>query len=82
MLKIRLARHGRRNRPHYRIVVADSRTRRDGRSLVRLGWYDPMQEKPEKKISLNKDEYTKWLKKGAQPSETLIKLLKHTKVGV
>lgn len=82
MVKIRLSRVGRKNRPAYRIVVLDSRSRRDGRYLERLGWYDPLADEPAKKVVLHRDNYDKWIKKGAKPSETILKLLKHCKIAV
>lgn len=80
MLKIRLTRMGRRNRPFFRVVVADARSRRDGRYLENLGYYDPLIKEPEKKLMLKTDRYLYWLKTGAQPSESLARLVKHTKI--
>lgn len=80
MVKIRLSRVGRKNRPAYRIVAMDSRSRRDGRYLESLGWYDPLISEPAKKISLRKDNYDKWISKGAQPSDAVLKLLKHCSI--
>ena len=71
---IRLMRMGRKNRPFYRLVVADSRTRRDGRSLEIIGNYDPL-ENPSK-ISVKEDRALYWLLKGAKPSETAKSILK------
>jgi small subunit ribosomal protein S16 len=73
-LVIRLRRHGGRKKPYYRIVVADSRSPRDGRFVDHLGTYDPGVNPP--KISLKKDEAERWLKAGAEPSETVRKLIK------
>ena len=72
-VKIRLKRLGRRNRPFYRIVAIDSRTRRDGSEVERLGWYDPL--KTDVAVDLNEDRIIHWLKKGAQPSETVNNIL-------
>ncbi|MBI4244432.1 MAG: 30S ribosomal protein S16 [Planctomycetes bacterium] len=82
MVKIRLTRFGRKNRPFFRIIVQESATRRDGKYIENLGWYDPLQEEPTKKISFNKQSYKEWVKKGAQPSNTVVRLLKHAKIGI
>lgn len=74
MVKIRLARHGAKKRPFYRLVVADSRDRRDGPFIEILGTYDPMKEPTEIKIDLEKAGY--WLGRGAMPTDTARKLLK------
>ena len=71
---IRLMRMGRKNRPSYRLVATDSRTRRDGRSLEIIGNYDPL-ENPSK-ISVKEDRALYWLLKGAKPSETAKSILK------
>ncbi len=73
-LKIRLARAGSRNRPFYRIVVADSRTPRDGKFIEKLGTYDPLKEPYE--VVLKEDRIKEWLKRGAQPTETVKHLIK------
>jgi len=86
--RIRLARHGRRNRPFYHIVVADSRSPRDGRFIEKLGTYDPLQHPP--KVDLNFEKALDWIMKGAQPSDTCRSILskagvmykKHLLVGV
>ena len=77
MVKIRLARHGAKKRPFYRIVAADSRSPRDGRFLERLGSYDPTQDPA--LIEIKQDRLAEWLKNGAQPTETVTRLIK--KVG-
>ena len=74
MVKIRLARHGAKKHPFYRIVAADSRSPRDGRFLERLGSYDPTQEPA--MIDIKQDKLTKWLQNGAQPTETVARLIK------
>ena len=71
---IRLTRVGRKKIARYRIVAADSRTKRDGRFLEILGTYNP-QAKP-KAFELKMDRIASWLKQGAQPSETVLNLLK------
>lgn len=71
---IRLRREGSKGRPFYRIVAADSRHRRDGRFLEVLGTYDPMKEKDNCKLDLEKAD--EWIRKGAQPSDTVRSLIK------
>lgn len=73
MVKIRLTRIGAHKRPFYRIVVADSRARRDGPFIEIIGTYNPLKEPPEIKIDLEKAK--KWLQRGAQPTETAKKLM-------
>ena len=63
--KIRLKRIGRRNRPFYRLVVMDSRKKRDGAAIEELGWFNPIQA--DKPYSLNDDRILHWLKLGAHP---------------
>ena len=64
---------GRRNRPFYRIVAIDSRTRRDGPEIERLGWFDPL--KIDVAVDVDEDRIIHWLQKGAQPSETVRNIL-------
>ena len=73
-LVIRLRRHGSRKKPYYRIVVADSRSPRDGRFVEQVGTYDPAFNPP--KVSLNKEGTERWIKAGALPSDTVRKLIK------
>ncbi|HKV54181.1 MAG TPA: 30S ribosomal protein S16 [Candidatus Binataceae bacterium] len=72
-LVIRLRRHGSRKKPFFRIVVADSRSPRDGRFVDQIGTYDPLSNPP--RINLKKDQAEHWLKSGAAPSDTVRKLL-------
>ncbi len=74
MVKIRLARHGAKKRPFYRIVAADSRSPRNGRFLERLGSYDPTQDPA--LIEIKQDRLAEWLKNGAQPTGTVAQLIK------
>jgi small subunit ribosomal protein S16 len=74
MLSIRLRRVGTTKKPHYRVVVADSRAWRDGRFVEVLGHYDPRQEPAVVKIDSQRAEY--WMGKGARPSDTVRSLLK------
>lgn len=73
-LVIRLRRHGSRKKPFFRIVVADSRSPRDGRFVEHIGSYDPATNPP--KVTLKKAEAERWLKAGALPSATVQKLIK------
>jgi len=73
-LVIRLRRHGGRKKPFFRIVVADSRSPRDGRFVDQIGTYDPAFDPP--RVTLKKDTTERWLKAGAKPSETVRKLIK------
>lgn len=73
MVKIRLTRLGAHKRPFYRIVVTDSRTRRDGPFIEILGTYDPLKEPSEVKLNLEKTKL--WLQKGAQPTIIVKKLM-------
>ena len=77
MVKIRLKRMGAKKKPFYRIVVADSRTPRDGKAIAQLGYYDPMQEPSLVKVDL--DQAKQWIKNGAQPTDKVRALL--TKAG-
>jgi len=71
--RIRLRRMGAKKKPFYRIVVADSRSPRDGRFIEEIGYYDPLKNPAEVKI--DGEKALKWLKNGAQPSETVRALL-------
>lgn len=78
MVKIRLRRMGAKKSPFYRIVVADSRSPRDGRFIEEIGTYDPLAEPAE--IKVNAERAEAWIKTGAQPTDTVKALLK--KAGV
>lgn len=69
MLKIKLARFGKTKQPHYRIVVNEARDKRDGKYVANLGFYAPAQAQKELKIDL--EAYKDWIKKGAQPTDTI-----------
>jgi len=79
LLKIRLSRVGKKKRPAYRIVVADSRAPRDGANVEIIGHYDPLTEPPT--IVINEERVTHWLEHGAQPSEAVAKLLARKSAG-
>jgi small subunit ribosomal protein S16 len=73
-VKIRLARHGSKKNPVYRVVVADSRVQRDGRTIEEIGKYNPQHEPS--LVDIDTDKARAWIAKGAQPTETVAKLLK------
>jgi len=73
-VKIRLARHGAKKRPFYRIVVADNESPRDGRYLENVGTYNPLKEPVE--VSVKKERIRYWMDQGAIPSDTVKRLLK------
>jgi small subunit ribosomal protein S16 len=73
-VRIRLKRFGTKRRPYYRIVVVDSRSPRDGRTIEEVGFYHPI-EIEEKQIQVKEERVRDWLNKGAQPSDTVRKLL-------
>jgi small subunit ribosomal protein S16 len=73
-VKIRLARGGAKKKPFYQVVVADERFPRDGRFIENLGQYDPKQNPP--MVNLKEDLTIEWLKKGAQPTATVLTLLR------
>ncbi len=75
MLAIRLTRFGKTHRPFYRIIIKEKRSKRDGKYIDRIGYYDPFTK--ETKIDIDKYDY--WLKRGAQPSETVKNLIKKFK---
>ncbi|ADC91675.1 30S ribosomal protein S16 [Mageeibacillus indolicus] len=75
-VKIRLKRIGAKKTPHYRVVVADSRYPRDGRFIEEIGIYNPLMDPAE--VRINVEAAQKWLKNGAQPTDTVRALLKKT----
>ena len=77
-VKMRLCRMGAKRAPFYRVVVADSRYPRDGRFIEEVGTYNPMRDPAEIKIDVEKAE--KWLKNGAQPTDTVKVILKKSGV--
>ncbi|WP_313920302.1 30S ribosomal protein S16 [Tahibacter sp.] len=76
MVKIRLSRGGAKGRPFYHIVVADERYARDGRSIERLGYFNPIAAGKEVPLELNVARANEWIAKGAQPTEKVRALLK------
>lgn len=77
-VKIRLKRMGSKKKPFYRIVVADSRSPRDGKFIEEIGYYNPVSQP--KQVKINDEKAIKWLSNGAQPTDTVKSLL--TKEGV
>ena len=76
MVVIRLARDGAKKRPFYNVVVADSRTRRDGRFIERIGFYNPIASEKEEGLRIAADRLTYWQQNGAQLSPTVARLVK------
>ena len=75
-LKIRLARGGAKKRAYYRIVIADSRSPRDGRFIERVGAYDPLKKKDDPgRVTLDTEKVKAWLAKGAQPTDRVLRFL-------
>ena len=73
-VKIRHRRMGAKKAPFYRVVVADSRFPRDGRFIEEIGYYDPTKEPAV--VNIDKEKAEEWIKKGAQPTDTVKRLLK------
>ena len=73
-VKIRLTRTGSKKQPYYRIVVADSRSPRDGKYIEKIGTYDPKTDPST--VLIDKEKAAEWIKKGAKPSNTVEKLFK------
>lgn len=72
-VRLRLQRHGRKGKPFYHIVAADARARRDGKSIERIGFYDPNHHPAH--IDINVDKALQWLGNGAQPTDTVRSIL-------
>ena len=73
MVKIRLQRAGKKKAPFYHIVVADSKSPRDGKIIEQIGTYDPMSEPS--KLVLDKEKVAEWIKNGAKPTDTVKRLI-------
>ncbi|MDS4028040.1 MAG: 30S ribosomal protein S16 [Candidatus Contendobacter sp.] len=76
MVTIRLSRGGAKKRPFYTVVVTDSRNRRDGRYIERVGFFNPIASGQDVRLNLNQDRVQYWLGVGAQPSERVSSLIK------
>ncbi|MCD8019143.1 MAG: 30S ribosomal protein S16 [Clostridiales bacterium] len=74
-VKMRLKRMGKKKHPIYRVVVADARSPRDGRNIAEIGFYDPNQDPAE--VRFDEEAAKEWLGKGAQPTDTVARLLKN-----
>lgn len=72
-VKIRLARHGAKKRPYYRVVVADSRCPRDGKFIEEVGRYNPLTDPAT--VTLDMEAVDKWISNGAQPTDTVASLI-------
>lgn len=80
MVRLRMQRFGRTHRPFYRINAIDQQTRRNGRVLENLGYYNPMEKDEDKQIVLKEEAIKAWLAKGAQPSDTVRDMLGHAEL--
>ena len=76
MVSIRLSRTGAKRRPFYHIVVADSRNRRDGRFVERVGFFNPIATGGEEKLRVDRERLAHWMSRGAKPTERVAQLLK------
>ena len=76
MVTIRLSRGGAKKRPFYHIVVTDSRNRRDGRYIERIGFFNPVAAGGEERLKIDVDRAAHWMGQGAQPSDRVKNLLK------
>ncbi|CAL4043264.1 30S ribosomal protein S16 [Buchnera aphidicola (Tetraneura ulmi)] len=79
MVKIRLARHGSKKKPFYKIVIADNRFFRNGRFIEKIGFFNPIEKDNSKKLSVNLNNLKKWIRKGAQMSQKIKFLIKKLK---
>ncbi len=79
MVVIRMKRIGTKKRPYYRVVVSDSRKPRDGQAIEELGYYRPVEAGPNQFV-VKEDRIREWVSKGAQPSDTVRRLLNNNKI--
>jgi small subunit ribosomal protein S16 len=79
MVKIRMSRSGAKKRPYYTVVVADSRNKRDGRCIERVGFFNPRAQGQEETLRLDLERITHWISEGAQLSERVTKLVAQAK---
>jgi len=79
MVVIRLARTGAKARPFFNIVVVDSRVRRDGKFIERIGFYNPKAAENDEMIRFDTEKYNNWISKGAKPSNTVKRILRQSK---
>lgn len=80
MVVIRLARGGSKKRPFYNVVVADSRCRRDGRFIERVGFYNPVANEKQERVRLDAARVNHWVAQGAQLSDSVAKLVKEQNI--
>jgi len=78
MVKIRLSRGGAKGRPFYHVVVADQRSKRDGRNIENVGYYNPVASGKDKRVELNVERVNAWIAKGAQMTDKVAALVKET----
>jgi small subunit ribosomal protein S16 len=76
MVKIRLSRKGKKNAAFYHIVVVEQSKKRDGAVLAKIGTYDPSKKTAKEKVTVDREIYATWLKRGAQPSETVVQIVR------
>lgn len=79
MVRLRLTRMGAKKKPFYRVVASDSRSARDGSIIERIGHYDPMKSPFELKLDLARVDF--WIGQGAQPSDTVARLIERARAG-
>ncbi|NQZ52955.1 MAG: 30S ribosomal protein S16 [Piscirickettsiaceae bacterium] len=79
MVTIRLSRGGAKKQPYYTVVVADSRNKRDGRCIERVGFFNPLAQGQEETLRLNMERITHWIAEGAQTSARVTKLIEQVK---
>jgi small subunit ribosomal protein S16 len=75
MVKIRMSRSGAKKRPYYTVVVTDSRSKRDGRCIERVGFFNPLAQGKEERVRLDMERITHWISEGAQTSERVTQLI-------
>lgn len=80
MVVIRLSRGGSKHRPFFNVVVTDSRNRRDGRFIEKIGFYNPIASEKQEWVRIDADRFNYWVSKGAQISDTVNKLAKKQKI--
>ena len=78
-VRLRLKRMGRRHRPFYRVAAMDARAKRDGRVIEELGYYDPIAKEEGQQFSLKQDRVDYWLSVGAEPSDTVRRLIERSR---
>lgn len=82
MVVIRLSRGGSKHRPFFNVIVTDSRNRRDGRFIERLGFYNPVANEKVERVRIAADRYNHWVAIGAQVSDAVKKIVKQQKIAI